>query len=387
MVAKINADITNGVVITSDTSGEMELQANGVTKAKVTANGLQDANGNSITGGSYRNLIINGDMRIAQRGTSFAQNAGYTLDRMTVNNSGYSHTATITQDTDVPSGQGFSNSFKYNVTSGASVASTDYNVMIDYRMEGQHVSHLEYGTAYAKTLTLSFWIKSNVTGTVVGRIYQPTPNRQIGKAFTITSANTWEKMTWTIPGDVSGNIADDNTVELGFALFIASGSLRDSGTLQTSWANYVQADQAVGVTDFTDTTGNYINLTGFQLEVGSGASDFEFLPYDVQLARCQRYYWKMTGVQYAYVGMGFSESGFGNYYCKLPVTMRTNPTVSISNLKAFNGVSNPSITGIRATYMTPDAGVVQYYHTASAGSVYGAFIDPSTGYADFSAEL
>src|SRR6056300_1435932 len=109
MASTINSSTSNGIVITPDTSGEIELQANGVTKAKVTANGLQDANGNSITGGMYRNLIINGDMQIVQRGTSATgktTSGYYTVDRFReeVSSAG---TWTFTQDTDVPTGQGF----------------------------------------------------------------------------------------------------------------------------------------------------------------------------------------------------------------------------------------------------------------------------------------
>ena len=326
MASTINSSTSNGIVITPDTSGEIELQANGVTKAKITANGLQDANGNSITGGMYRNLIINGDMSIAQRGTSasMSTNAGYyTCDRWL-----YTPLAsptgvfTQTQDTDVPTGQGFSNSLKMQCTTAQATMTTTQQVRLEYRIEGQNLQHLKYGTSNAEKLTLSFWVKTNKTGSYIIWLYQDDDSRMVCNVMTISTADTWEKITWTIDGDTTGVIDNDNGIGLRFLLQLCAGPDRTSGTLPTTWVAYAGADQNAGQTvNFADSTSNYINITGVQLEVGSGSSDFEFLPYDVQLARCQRYFvanfqglWSFTAYS--------STDAVGSLTC--PVPMRTN---------------------------------------------------------------
>ena len=171
MATIINADTSNGLELTSDTSGEIELQSAGVTKAKVTANGLQDANGNPLHGGSYRNLIINGDMNIAQRGTSLTgmTNSGgtsyQTVDRFMFGGSGSPFgTWTQSQDTDVPTGQGFANSFKMQCTTSST---DDGQLLFQQRIEGQNLQYIKKGTSNAESLTLSFWVKSNKTGTYI----------------------------------------------------------------------------------------------------------------------------------------------------------------------------------------------------------------------------
>ena len=158
MASTINSDTTNGVVVTSDTSGEIELQANGVTKAKVTANGLQDANGNSLRGGSFRNLFINGDMQIAQRGTSVSgitSSDYHVIDRFRTNilSAG---TWTISQDTDVPTGQGFSKSLKVDCTTAdASPAGADY-LFLQTKFEGQNLQYIKKEQLVQKVLHFHF---------------------------------------------------------------------------------------------------------------------------------------------------------------------------------------------------------------------------------------
>ena len=306
MATTINANNTDGVVITPDTSGELELQANGVTKAKVTANGLQDANGASLRGGMYRNLIINGDMSIAQRGTSktgLTSTGYYTIDRYRLGITTIG-TFTMSQDTDVPSGQGFVSSLKLACTTAdASPAAAD-NLNIQHRIEAQNLQHLKFGTSSAESLTLSFWVKSNKTGTYTVWVYQQDDDRQICPTFTISSADTWEKKTITIAGDTTGVIDNNNGDGIRIGFFLAAGSNFTSGTLASSWEANVEANRVSSSNvNLADSTSNYINITGVQLEIGEGASDFEFLPYDVQLARCQRYYNRWSGANAPYVGL------------------------------------------------------------------------------------
>ena len=295
MVATINADITNGLVLTSDTSGEIELQANGVTQAKISANGIQDANGNSITGGMYRNRIINGDMRIDQRngGASVtATNGGYTLDRWYTASTASSK-FTVDQDTDAPTG--FSHSVKLTSSAATTPGSTD-QYFYAQNIEGFNWADISYGTANAKTVTLSFWVKSSLTGTFGGSIQNSGYNYSYPFSYTISSANTWEQKSVTITGATAGTwIGATNGVGARLYFSLGNGSTY-LGTANT-WAAS-QYNSVTGETQVIGTSGATLYLTGVQLEVGSGASDFEFLPYDVQLARCMRYYEKSYDEDY-----------------------------------------------------------------------------------------
>lgn len=327
MSSTINADTTNGVVITSDISGEIELQSNGVTKAKITSNGLQNASGGAIISQAGKNLIINGDMKIAQRGTSVAglTSGGYlTIDRFTttINSAG---TWTQTQDTDVPTGQGFANSLKMQCTTADTSLTSSDQLGIDTRLEGQNLQHLKFGTASAEDLTLSFWVKSNKTGTYTLE-YQShgATTRSISKSYTIDSANTWEKKIITIEGDTSGAFFNTNGLSLICKWWLAAASYWTSGTFNTSWSARIN-DNVVSSSNvnLADSTSNYINITGVQLEVGTVATSFEHLQYGQQLALCQRYY---QYVSFFGTAANAGEMGVAGGF---RTEMRTSPTLSI----------------------------------------------------------
>jgi len=398
MAITFNADTTNGAVITSDTSGEIELQANGVTKAKVTANGLQDANGNSLRGGSYRNLIINGDMKIAQRGTSASGltngSTGYhTVDRFQFVESGSPTSAwTMSQDTDVPTGQGFANSLKMDCTTAQASLGTGDTLYLFHKIEGQNLQYLKFGTSSAESLTLSFWVKSNKTGTYIAELYQTDATRAVSYAYTVSSANTWEKKTITYVGDTSGQIDNDNDTGLQIAFWLATGTDRSSGTLATSWASVNNPDRGVGQVNLADSTSNYINITGLQLEVGSGASNFEFLPYDVQLQKCQRYYVKQTGIaigdRFA-IGMGDTAPNINTIFA-LPTNMRATPSTSYDLINLRNGSTDETISSTYSIRLFNNIVnlIFGVSTTATIGAVYMVRGTASSGsYIDFSAEL
>ena len=349
MVATINADTSNGVVITSDTSGEIELQANGVTKAKVTANGLQDANGASLRGGSFRNLIINGDMQIAQRGTSVTSKTtgGYfTIDRFDADIAS-GGTWSQSQSTEVPSSQGFTKSYKFDCTATKATLDAGSKVAVQTKLEGQMLQHLQYGSSNAQTVTLSFWVRSSKTGTYTLEYYLNHDNRHYSKTYTIDTANTWEKKTITIAGDTTGVIDNDNTSGLLCKWWLAAGSTFTGGTFTDgTWQTRV-TNQAVSSSNvnLADSTSNDWYITGVQLEVGSGASDFEFLPFDVQLARCQRYcqYGKFHGSGSA----GGSGGSVPIVAMLWKVPMRTTPTISwVSGGTCGDGNNNYNITSL-----------------------------------------
>ena len=235
-----------------------------------------------FTGNNFRNIIINGDMSIAQRGTSSSSittTGYYTVDRFQqfVSSAG---TWTLSQDTDVPSGQGFSKSMKYDCTTADGSLSASSLLLFQQKFEGQNLQYLKKGTSSAESLTASFWVKSNKTGTYICQFRDIDNSRSISQSYTISSANTWEKKIITIPGDTTGAFDNDNGDSLRLVFFLGAGSNYTSGTLGTTWGAEVNANRAVGQVNLADSTANEWYITGVQLEAGT-ASDFEFLPVDV----------------------------------------------------------------------------------------------------------
>jgi len=241
---------------------------------------------------AFKNIVINGDMSIAQRGTSassVASNGYHSCDRWRYAESS-SAVVTISQATDVPTGQGFAKSFKVDCTTAdASLGAAEY-VLLQQKIEGQNLQYLKKGTSSAESLTLSFWVKSTKTGTFIAMLYDRDNTRQIAKSYTVSSSDTWEKKTITFAGDTSGTLDNDNASSLELWLWLGVGSNYSSGTLATSWETETAANQAVGQVNAVDSTSNNFLITGVQLEAGTTASDFEFLPVDVNLKRCYRYY-------------------------------------------------------------------------------------------------
>tara|TARA_E500000305_G_scaffold110090_1_gene116945 strand:- start:180 stop:1310 length:1131 start_codon:yes stop_codon:yes gene_type:complete len=347
-----------------------------------------------------KNIIINGDMQVSQRSTSTASvtTVGYyTVDRMQwIADYG---TVTLSQDTDVPSGYGFANSFKADVTTAGTVVSAGY-VLLRQKIEGQNLQYLKKGTSSAQSLTLSFWIKSTKTGTYIAELYDNDNTRQISKSYTVSASNTWEKKTITFAGDTTGAFGNDNAASLFVNLYLSAGSDYTSGTLNTSWAASTNANRVVGQVDAQDNTSNNIYFTGIQLEAGDTASEFEFLPYDLNLQRCQRYCLVLGdapgGATYDYADNGV----IGHYYNTTdfypnwfyPVPMRGTPGVSFSTTGSGLGdvsSQNTAKTGTSAgTNATSSTNINFRISTATAtqGSG-GAFNFAASNYVILSAEL
>tara|TARA_R100001244_G_scaffold45691_1_gene41029 strand:- start:179 stop:1396 length:1218 start_codon:yes stop_codon:yes gene_type:complete len=307
---------------------------------------------------NYKNLIINGDMSQAQRGTSTTSN-GYLLDRFTLDEA-TDGAITYTQDTDVPAGQGFAKSLKLDVTTAdASLASGTYCILT-HGFEGQNLQHLKYGTSSAETLTLSFWVKSVKTGTYCvnftkdagGQTRYETPVE-----YTISSGSTWEKKTITVTptaGSTSlitgtaGAIVNSNAK--AFRVIFALGQGTDWHGTNNTWVAASDKMSTSNQVNFLDNTSNNFWLTGVQLEVGTSASDFEFLPYDVNLQRCQRYYQKSFDIGTApaqNVGIQTGDLSFPSTKVasqattlsqkyNFPVRMRGSPTMTGYNSAATN---------------------------------------------------
>jgi len=285
-----------------------------------------------------KNIIINGDMSIAQRATSTSSITSsnyYTVDRFRTS---YDTAGTWTQSqaTDVPTGQGFATSFKMDCTTANGSLSAGSFLAIQSKFEGQNLQYLKKGTSSAESLTLSFWVKSNKTGTYIANLYDADNNRYIAKSYTISSANTWEKKTLTYAGDTSGAFGNDNATSLELKFILAAGTTYTSGTLATSWESATNANTAVGQVNLADSTSNEWYVTGVQLEAGTTASDFEFLPVDVNFTRCQRYFYKLIDVPggdgngYFTTGYLYSSSALLSWN-EFPTMMRTVPTLSVAS--------------------------------------------------------
>jgi hypothetical protein len=281
---------------------------------------------------NMKNRIINGAMVISQRGTSAVtidQTGGtYTLDRWygrDDSDGAYS----IQQVSDAPTG--FTNSLKITITTTDSSLSASQYGFIGQWIEGYNIADLGFGTASAKTVTLSFWVKGSVTGQFGGSITNSAQDRSYPFNYTISAANTWEQKTVTITGDTTGTWLTTNGAGIGviFAVGVGSNFLSTANT----WIGSFEMS-ATGQTNLYATSGGTLQFTGVQLEVGSTATSFDYRPYGTELALCLRYYWRVlsTGGN-APIASGNSENTTRGYInLTLPQPMRTQATCSISNI-------------------------------------------------------
>jgi len=332
----------------------------------IAVNAITDASGgsttsiNGITPNAYntvgKNLVINGAMQIAQRGTSetgITTNGYHTCDRW-LNNINALGTWTSEQSTDAP--DGFSNSLKLSCTTAdASPAAADY-VIVQHRIEGQSVQQLAKGTASAKSITLSFWVKCNKTGDMQVDLFDNDNSRIIGNTVTINTADTWEKKTITFTGDTTGALDNDNNFSLMIEWWLDSGTDWSSGTTPTTWQSNTIADRNAGGTlALGDSTSNYVNITGVQLEVGESATEFEHRPYGMELQLCQRYYYQSacaigsTSLDYEWMFPLTTANNYRRGQFKHPVIMRSAPSISDLNIRVND---SSTVTNGTAYYIT-----------------------------------
>ena len=392
----------SGIKFKGDTSGEILLETpavagtNTLTLPAETGTLATTTEVNNVVDNhlGMRNLIINGNMQIAQRATSktsITADGFYTCDRWEalVRTAG---TWTQTQDTGVAN-EGFAKSLKMDCTTAdASLGASD-RIFMYQRIEGFNTQSIKKGTANAESVTLSFWIKSNKTGTYIAELQDLDNSRDISQAYTISSANTWEKKTLTFVPDTTGALDNDNAGSLDVYFWLAAGSDFSSGTLNTSWNSTVSANRAVGQVNLADSTSNYVNITGVQLEVGTTATPFENVPYDLNLQRCFRYYQHFKG------GSAFTSGVNGVYNDTTTlvglhthiVPMRAAPTFSYSNIAHFDLEPFDA----QPTTLTSNSGGNLYQASVTAKDPtarvrgYGGIItcDNAAGFFAFSAEL
>jgi hypothetical protein len=332
-----------------------------------------------------KNIIINGDMSIAQRGTSQASISAsgyYTVDRFQQQVSSMG-TWTQSQSTDVPTGQGFASSLKIDCTTADASPSASDLILVQQKIEGQMLQYLKKGTSSAESTTLSFWVKSSKTGTYIAELFDNDNSRQVSQSYTISSANTWEKKTITYTGDTSGALDNDNAQSLQLVFWLGVGSNFSSGTLQTSWTANTNANRAVGQVNLADSTANEWYVTGIQLEAGSVASDFEFLPVDTNIQRCRRYFEKSSNIDSALIvtSQGIvgirdgTASAVPRYYnIQYSVEKRTTPTLTTYDLLGATGkCRRDSTNGVATSPFSTGSTCFNTTYTAGGVSHYGIF--------------
>ena len=313
--------------------------------------------------GGRRNIVINGAMQVAQRSTSETVGAStgyFTLDRFKVSATTDGR-ATMSQDSDAPNG--FGNSLKFQCTTADTSISANDIFSLNTRFEGQDLQRFKKGTSDAEKMTISFYVKANASATYVFELYDIDNARQISQSFSVTTS--WNRVTLTFDGDTTGAFGDDNGSSLIAQIWLHGGSTYTSGTLSTSWSSVTNANRAVGISSFFDSTDRTFFITGLQMEVGSAATPFEHRSFGEELTLCQRYFQKSGGYSVAPSngsdGTSFSSfsrplgtcvqwggAAAGQCPIYLPVTMRVNPTlVRYGNSSGYlgyiaSGGSSPS---------------------------------------------
>lgn len=289
----------------------------------------------------FKNRIINGAMMIDQRnaGASVTVNTGnqtWSVDRWFAQGTASSGVFTVQQSSVAPAG--FTRSLLATVTTvDSSLAATDL-YLLSQSIEGFNIADFAWGTANAQSVTLSFWVRSSVTGTFGGAIVNSAVNRSYPFSYTISSANTWEQKSITVAGDTSGTWLTDNGI--GFRVYLGLGlGSTYSGTAGTWSGSFFIS--ATGATNLMTTNGATFYITGVQLEKGSTATSFDYRPYGTELALCQRYYQATTVLVYS--------SSFARNFVMYPVQMRTSPTIAGGGSGFTTSVSSNAGTAMEQT--------------------------------------
>jgi len=323
--------------------------------------------GDSTQTYGMKNRIINGDMRIDQRnaGASVTAGSAYTLDRWNVDRVWSGSTVTIQQSSTAPAG--FTNSMIATVSTGAAVASASY-FSIQQFIEGYNVADLDFGKATAQSFTVSFWVRSSVTGTYGVGFRNSAFDSSYWTTYTINSANTWEQKYVTITAPTSGTWYTNNSYGLNVIFSLGCGSTNKAAS-NNAW-NAGGKLGAVGETDLIATTGATFYITGVQLEKGSTATAFDYRQYGTELVLCQRYfisYGGTTGYERIAVGVCNNTTG-ASVSTFLPVPMRAQPSLGFSavgNFGVYDGGNVYAVTAIAMDQQTNQ--IANFQFTVASG--------------------
>lgn len=394
------SQVTN---LTTDLSAKAPLESptftgtvktSSINNAAASAGGLAIDSSGVVTGGlpyPNRNLLYNGAMQVVQRvanSTGIVSTNYYTADRWLTSLSSLG-TWTQSVESDGPTGSGLGKSFKMLCTTAdASPAAGDL-LIVSQLLEGQDLQHIAKGTSSAQQLTLSFWVKSNKTGTYIVRLLDADNNRAVSALYTVSVSAKWEKKSITFPADTVGALANDNGHSFTVNFWLGAGSTYTSGTLATSWVTPVDANQAAGQTNLAAATNNYWQVTGVQLEVGPVATPFEFKSFGQELRECQRYYIRTNGP----IGRGISQSATASRATiQFPVAMRTAPsTFEISASDVYIGDDanyGLLVSSVAHNISSPLAANITANHASGATAQRAALLyTGGTGWLAVSAEL
>jgi len=316
-------------------------------------------------------IIINGDMRIAQRGDQTGITSGQyiNIDRFFINmiNLG---TWSFTQSTDTPTGLGFASSLKIDCTTAdASPAAAD-NFYLSMQSEGQNLQILEKGTSDAQTSTLAYWIKCNKTGNYVVELWDRTNDRHVAVLKTISSADTWEKVVCNFPADTTGALANTSARSIMISWAFDSGTDFTSGSLPSTWASRVDANRFVGTNlGLGDNTANEVLITGVQWEVGTYDANsippFQFEDVATSLARCQRYFFttfaqgttpaQNVSANNYLLAVGTDAGTRSHGSLPFPVLMRSSPTITTFNPFSSNASARQPNSSTDVAYQSTTA--------------------------------
>jgi hypothetical protein len=362
----------------------MTVSVNGTTG--ITFNDASTQN-TAATGFGFKNRIINGAMMIDQRNAGASvtpTNGQYSVDRFACNLSAASKYS-AQQSSVAPAG--FTNSLLITSLSSYSVGVNDY-FLIRQSIEGLNCADLGWGTANAQTVTVSFWVRSSLTGTFGGALENSASNRCYPFSYTINSANTWEQKTLTIAGDTTGTWLTTNGIGIKVTFSLGMGS-NLSGTAG-AWVGSEKIS-ATGATSVVGTNGATFYITGVQLEKGSTATSFDYRPYGTELQLCQRYYQNWNSLDFIYAPLRTVTYSFANLaqgVYSLPVTMRATPTVTTSavgtfaisfgvfSLTSINNISGVNKDIVNITFNTGSS-TIGYSGLVTANGVTTAFVNIS----------
>ena len=278
-----------------------------MSKAAELANLIGNINAGG--GGVNRNVIINGAMTVAQRATSatgLGTSDGYnTIDRMRLNLDGANAGRfTMSQSTDAPTG--FANSLKLECTTADTSIAAGERLDLEQRIEGKNMQAFAKGTSSAKPFAVSFYVKGNASATYSCELFDGDNSRQVQKLFNVTT--DWTRIELSFPADTTGVLDNDSANSFLIIFHLHGGSTYTSGTLDSTWATFNNANRAVGISSFFDSTARTFFITGLQLEVGQNPTSFEHEPFDVTLKKCQRYF----QCSYSYGNNVETDTGDGN---------------------------------------------------------------------------
>lgn len=339
----------------------------------------------------FRNRIINGDMRIDQRnaGAAVSSDNSFPVDRIKVRTNVTGATFTAQQSTTVPAS--FVNSVVYTTGTGATAGVSEIASFV-HNIEGTNTADLGFGSANAKNIAISFWVRSSITGTFVVSIRNSAGDRNYPATYTISSADTWEYKTISVAGDTSGTWLTNTGI--GIQLWFDLGSGSDFNGTANAWTSSTHINVS-GSANVVGTSGATFYITGVQLEVGSVATPFERRPYGTELSLCQRYYQqigKTNNVNYQPYAIGaVATSTIAVAVFSLPVTMRATPTFTFNS--PTNTIVTPPTTA--ATNVTLDIAspiTIMYNLTVASGLTTGNAVrhlqtDASASSLELSAEL